>query len=322
MSTNINSGLLLCPPEGKSDSYLSLMQEVKQLRDSKVLDAIHSVVGVLFYKSLRDIFTTMVVNRNDSSNLVKQLHSTANISSDEMDILQESIWSIAYHDVKRYMHGDENESKPLSASLVIFPDKPVDGKIPAMTYVPNEVNNVIFASSIVEEFRYWNNSDKPDDISEEDWDSRKTVWQNVFSDSYIPSQSGLIIELFDGNIPSYLNPYFPRLPHNSKTDGSNAFYDTLTKLINDHDEFVDTIAKQALSQIILQKEKINLPQDTSGGFHVVKLLRNIVKDIKEGKHETEVDEMRLAVRGMIGSNLSLNELRKTVFDHLLLFTSK
>lgn len=322
MSINISNGLLLCPPEGELDSYLSLMQEVKRLRDSKVSDAIHSVVGVLFYKSLRDIFTTIVVNRNDSANLVKQLHSTAKISSDEMDILQESVWSIAYHDVKRYMHGDEDEPKPLSSSLVIFPDKPVDGKIPAITYVPNEVNNVIFASPIVQELRYWDHSDKPDDISEEDWGSRKKIWQDVFSDSCIPSQSGLIVELFDGNMPSYLNPYFPRLPHGSKRDGSNTFYDTLTELLSDHDDFIDTIAKQSLSQIILQKEKVKLPQDTSGGYNVVKLLRVIVRDIKEGKYETEVAEIKPVVRGMIDSCLPLNNLRKTVFEHLLLFTSK
>jgi hypothetical protein len=48
----------------------------------------------------------------------------------------------------------------------------------------------------IEDFHYQNSTDRPDDISEKDWDHRYQVWNRlILSKSGIPLETGLIAEL-------------------------------------------------------------------------------------------------------------------------------
>lgn len=48
----------------------------------------------------------------------------------------------------------------------------------------------------VEQYYYWNNTDKPDDISYEDWKARGKEWDSVLH-SGIPAYDGFAVKIFD-----------------------------------------------------------------------------------------------------------------------------
>ncbi len=49
----------------------------------------------------------------------------------------------------------------------------------------------------VSEYGYWNNTDPPDDVSEEEWENRGKVWNEVLGSSGVPATSGFTIDIHD-----------------------------------------------------------------------------------------------------------------------------
>lgn len=64
--------------------------------------------------------------------------------------------------------------------------------------------------SCYEEFGYWDNTDKPDEVSEAQWKNRKKIWDDLLlrKGSGIPAERGMTID--------FKPAYFPRLPIPSK----------------------------------------------------------------------------------------------------------
>jgi hypothetical protein len=54
------------------------------------------------------------------------------------------------------------------------------------------------AQSDVEEYGYWNNTDKPETVSESEWESRADAWDVVLPGYATPAQSGLALTLCVG----------------------------------------------------------------------------------------------------------------------------
>ncbi len=46
------------------------------------------------------------------------------------------------------------------------------------------------------DFHYQNQTDRPEEISEEDWEHRKEVWDRLFMGSSVPAETGLMLNLF------------------------------------------------------------------------------------------------------------------------------
>ncbi|MFW6219340.1 MAG: hypothetical protein ACOC33_00600 [bacterium] len=79
---------------------------------------------------------------------------------------------------------------------------PIKNKILCLLYT--EQSNFIKIwenQSEIEEYGYWNNTDKPENLSEKDWDKRKIDWDEALPNYSIPSNRGLIY-----------NPYFEYFP--------------------------------------------------------------------------------------------------------------
>jgi hypothetical protein len=53
----------------------------------------------------------------------------------------------------------------------------------------------------VHEYRYWDNADQPEDVSEDDWRQRAEVWGRVLGPSWTPSKTGLVAELVEETAP-------------------------------------------------------------------------------------------------------------------------
>lgn len=53
------------------------------------------------------------------------------------------------------------------------------------------IENAFFASGGIERFAYWNNTDRPDDVTEDDWASRGRLWHELLQGSGVPAECGL-----------------------------------------------------------------------------------------------------------------------------------
>lgn len=54
----------------------------------------------------------------------------------------------------------------------------------------------------VREYAYWNNADEPEGMTELEWETRKSVWNQALPGAGVPSECGLAIELLPAGIPS------------------------------------------------------------------------------------------------------------------------
>lgn len=95
---------------------------------------------------------------------------------------------------------------------------PIENKTLAIVYSEqNSFVELFKGLPFVEEYGYWDNSDKPDEISEEDWQTRNKDWNEVFKDSSIPSKCGFTFKLIEG-IEEYpdLNEVLSSIPNIEK----------------------------------------------------------------------------------------------------------
>lgn len=62
----------------------------------------------------------------------------------------------------------------------------------------------------VSEFGYWNNTDRPDHVSEEEWDMRRDIWNEILGDN-VPAMAGFTIDVShpDGPMPKALRMHGP-----------------------------------------------------------------------------------------------------------------
>lgn len=62
--------------------------------------------------------------------------------------------------------------------------------------------NMLFDRDIAVDYHYQNQTDKPEDISNRDWDFREEVWEDIFEDIsalWIPSEAGAVYKIVDVN---------------------------------------------------------------------------------------------------------------------------
>lgn len=55
----------------------------------------------------------------------------------------------------------------------------------------------LIKDGLIEDFHYQNQTDRPDDISEEDYEARSDVWEHIFEGNtlWVPSMSGFLMKL-------------------------------------------------------------------------------------------------------------------------------
>lgn len=88
-------------------------------------------------------------------------------------------------------------------SVVLYPTN--EGDIYGVYFNSNQNKYFKLMESFVEDFHYQDSSDKPDDISEEDWEYRMNKWDKLVPGSF--SRSGFIYELVSASDLSDLGPY-------------------------------------------------------------------------------------------------------------------
>lgn len=96
-----------------------------------------------------------------------------------------------------FMFIDECEDKSLiwrnyDSSIQIIP---YEDKLLAMYFGNSEFIKFINKCKFLTDFHYQNQTDKPDDISEEEWKLRKDIWDVAIGPDYIPNKHGVNLKL-------------------------------------------------------------------------------------------------------------------------------
>ena len=65
------------------------------------------------------------------------------------------------------------------------------------------IKSLFESYEFIEEYCYWNNSDKPNDISESDWKQREIDWNKALPGSGVPARNGLSFELIGEWLPMF-----------------------------------------------------------------------------------------------------------------------
>lgn len=74
---------------------------------------------------------------------------------------------------------------------------PLENKTLTMIFGGKDVITYMKAQPELSDYHYQNQTEKPDKISDEEWDIRKNDWDNAIGYDYIPSHHGLSLELFN-----------------------------------------------------------------------------------------------------------------------------
>lgn len=87
----------------------------------------------------------------------------------------------------------KDPSVDFSFSIVLFP---FEGKFYGMFYtVQPEFAEKWLLNPLVDEFMYWNNTDPLDGVSDEEWEERGRIWNEIMGDIAIPSLIGITYEV-------------------------------------------------------------------------------------------------------------------------------
>lgn len=109
------------------------------------------------------------------------------------------------------------------SNLCLFP---IRGKILAMFFSQHQRFTDVWNSfDEVSEYNYWNNTDKPDELTDEQWERRRKDWDTALPGIGIPSENGFIIEFTKG---------FPSLFDMKLKENAHKYIDSLEKRATDY----------------------------------------------------------------------------------------
>lgn len=80
-----------------------------------------------------------------------------------------------------------------------------DGNIYGCVYADDILENLKLTAHLYDEYYYQNQTDKPDDIPDEEWEERSDVWNQIFDEYFAPSDAGLVYEIVKADDFDYFN---------------------------------------------------------------------------------------------------------------------
>lgn len=180
MSTKIYDGLLI-----KHDGFVELRNTLQQLTINTLLPE----AEIRFSRVLaRSVFqkVDLALWEAHKKGEACDLDVNAIFRSVRKDVRQR------IDDIKATRHRDPEVDFEFSISL--FPVQ--NGSTLCMPIVENRALLDLFKSMPgVEDFGYWNNTDKPDEVPVSEWNRRKKLWNEVFATFITPAAAGFTMQL-------------------------------------------------------------------------------------------------------------------------------
>lgn len=162
----------------------------------------------------------------------------------------------------------------------------VDGQTLGMPFFPNlRLFDIILKQKNVERYGYWDSTDKPDEVSNQEWKERKRLWTKALAPSWTPSEKMFTTVLVDERL---MMPEDHHMERNFPT-------------VEDRESnLIKTMAYEKARDVLEQEER------ESGSGEEVEFFRIL------GKAEDYANDFKKDVKGHIQKNLKLKDLEQTL----------
>jgi hypothetical protein len=151
------------------------------------------------------------------------------------------------------------------SSICLFP---IRGKILALLFTQQQAFTSTWNSiEGVEEYCYWNNTDRPKEISRYQWDRRREDWETALPGIGIPSENGFIVEFTEG---------FPLLFEMKWAENAHKYIDSLDARANSY------------AKNIVFREKLEEVTKNSGKEDSMKYYMEVGKWIKSDEGQNAI----------------------------------
>jgi hypothetical protein len=96
-------------------------------------------------------------------------------------------------DIQGIIEEVQKEDSDYRYNLMVYPD--TDGSVYLMVFGGHSVIlNLLENFPELEDYHYQDQTDKTDDISDEEWEKRENTWDRLIGDDYIPVRHGLSLQ--------------------------------------------------------------------------------------------------------------------------------
>lgn len=177
----------------------------------------------------------------------------------------------------------ENDAD-FDVSLVVIPiidsTVPIKHKILGMPYANHDVlYDLLTKRPEMQDYGYWNNTDKPKDVSDDEWEQRRKDWDDALVSVGIPKDNGMVLHIVDAISDVIEFNYI-----NVRTN--------FMALLGDDDELLLKVA----NGVIMDREFTKLLDEMAGDDkekrlrYGMKCLRLATEYIKEHPDEVEAEK--------------------------------
>ncbi len=176
MSTVINNAVRFSPGISLSDAIkwcMGLRAEIQQ---------------TMYQKDVQELLSTAV--RLYDQKMIQNLSWASNVKIND----SKSALLAAYRQLDEEHREDAKTYGKRVPTVVVLPH---GRSVYAIVYAPKaeELIEKYIQAGVWRDFSYWNNTDRPDELTSSQWAQRKKVWDEIFVDSSVPSEVGVNINL-------------------------------------------------------------------------------------------------------------------------------
>jgi len=178
MSTKIYGGFVI-----RNMSWSDLCKKCMEISDA---------IEVATRPTVEELIDRLFVKRDDG---------TPNLSQSTLADKDGKVLSV--FDIHQIIYdADKNDSYNAflneDLSAVFYPDPDGSNDIYGCVFGNGTPKKIFFELSGAEEYAYWNNTDEPEGMTEEEWDARKNKWEKLVPKNKF-SESGFCFEFAKNN---------------------------------------------------------------------------------------------------------------------------
>lgn len=140
------------------------------------------------------------LNLEYTSNLLKRVYAeyVSEKIKDDAAILEHGLYIKALEKHKEDAKDEFNRNFLLCDVSIFSPLE--DGRMLGYVFAnKSEYYDAVLELDGIREFAYWNNTDQPDNVTDDEWDERRTLWNNQLDKGFYIKGDGISVEL--PNIP-------------------------------------------------------------------------------------------------------------------------
>lgn len=178
----------------------NLRKEVTKISEQMALDWVAN--KTLYYYNFKKLHGSQVVQDmiKETKNS-KEMHETWKLADVDR-------WDSLYWNISDMAFGRNLQNQRKREIIQIFP---LQDKILVMFFGSKDIQNYLENTGHFDDYHYQNQCEKPDAISEEEWNRRCIDWRKAIGPDYVPCKHGFCVELFD------INNVFPKFVISDET---------------------------------------------------------------------------------------------------------